>query len=118
MFQRNGMTEEVVAVGFVLGDDDTAPYFYGYITPPPINFVDADLRVDGATYDADAGLAKLPWVAARQTSDPQTAVVAFADAMWRIAVDLADWDDDLVIDRHDGLHAGRQPMFDSDGTHE
>jgi hypothetical protein len=59
------------------------------------------------------GLAKLPSDAALRTSGPQTTVIVFADAMWRIAVDLADWDDDLVIDRYDGWHAGRQPMFGS-----
>ena len=114
MFQRNGMTEQVVAVGFVLGDDDTPPYFYGYVTPPPRGIVDADLGAEGASYDVAAGLAKLPWDAARRTPDPHTTVVAFADAIWQVAVDLGDWDADLVIDRHDGWHASRQPMFRSE----
>jgi hypothetical protein len=112
MFQRNGMTEEVVAVGFVLGDNDTAAYFYGYISPAPTDLVDADFDVPGASYDPDAGLFKLPWDAARRASDPQTAVMAFADAIWKMAVDLGAWDD-LVIGRHDGWYAGRQPMFGS-----
>jgi hypothetical protein len=111
MFQRNGMTEEVVALGFVLGDDDTPPYFYGYISPPPANIVDADLGAQGASYDVDAGLAKLPWDAARRTPDPEATVVAFADALWQAAVDLGGWDADLVIDRYDGWAASRQPMF-------
>lgn len=112
MFQRNGMTEEVVAVGFVLGDDDTATYFYGYISPPPANLDATDLGVAGASYEAAGGLFKLPWDAARRAPDPQGAVVAFADALWRIAVDRGGWDD-LVIDRRDGWYAGRQPMFGS-----
>jgi len=114
MFQRNGMTEEVVCVGFVLGDDDTPPYFYGYVTPPPPGLSDADLVAEGATYDVAAGLAQLSWDAARRTPDPETTVVAFADAIWQIAVDLGDWDADLVIDRHDGWHAARHPMFRSE----
>ena len=113
MFQRNGMTEEVVAVGFALGDDDTAAYFYGYISPPPANLDAVDLGVVGASYEAAEGIFKLPWDAARRAPDPQGAVIAFSDALWRIAVDLGGWDDDLVIVRHDGWYAGRQPMFDS-----
>jgi hypothetical protein len=113
MFQRNGMTEEVVSVGFVLGDDDTAAYFYGYVSPPPTNLGDVNLDVIGASYDAAGGVFKLPWDAARRASDPQTTVIAFADAIWKMAVDLGGWDDNLVIARHDGWYAGRQPMFGS-----
>lgn len=113
MFQRNGMTEEVVAVGFVLGDDDTAAYFYGYISPSPTDIIEAELGVMGASYDAAGGLFKLPWDAVQQAPDPHNAVVQFADDIWRAAVDLGAWDGDLVIDRHDGWYAGHQPMFDS-----
>jgi hypothetical protein len=103
----------VVAVGFVVGDDDDITYFYGYISPPPVNLDDADLGVVGASYEADAGLFKLSWDAARRAPDPQGAVVAFADALWKIAVDSGGWDAQLVIARHDGWYAGRQPMFGS-----
>jgi hypothetical protein len=114
MFQRNGMTEEVVAVGFVLGDNETAPYFYGYISPPPDDMVEADLGVEGASYDLDAGLAKLPWDRARQSPEPHATVVSFADAIWQAAVNLGDWHADLVIARRDGWHASRLPMFRSE----
>jgi hypothetical protein len=56
----------------LLGDDDTAAYFDGYVSPTLINFAGADLGAEGASCDAAAGLAKLPSDAALRTSDPQT----------------------------------------------
>lgn len=79
MFQRNGMTEEVVAVGFVIGDDDTPARFYAYVSPPPDGFGSVDLALPGASYDPDAGLAILPWSAALETPDPLTRGTAPGD---------------------------------------
>jgi Family of unknown function (DUF5996) len=111
VFQRNGMTEQVAAVGFVLGDDTSPANFYAYVSPSPAGFSDADLVVPGAHYDATAGLANLPWDAARAMPDPTGAVVAFGDAVYRAAVELGGWDSDLILERRDGWFAGKHPMY-------
>jgi hypothetical protein len=113
MFQRNGMTEQVAAVGFVLGDDTTPANFYAYVSPSPDRFSDIDLAVAGAYYDTTAGVASLPWDAARATPAPTEAVVEFGDAVYRAAVELGGWDSDLTLDRHDGWYAGKHPMYTS-----
>jgi Family of unknown function (DUF5996) len=111
MFQRNGMTEQVAAVGFVLGDDATPASFYAYVSPAPDGFADIDLGVPGASYSADAGLASLPWDAARAADDPRAAVITFGDAVYQAAVDAGGWDPALVLPRHDGWFAGQHPMY-------
>jgi len=113
MFQRNGMTEAVVAVGFVLGDSSTHPYFYAYVSPEPGGFADTDLAIDGAAYFPEEGLAKLPWDVAISSADPETTVVQFADAVWRAAVELGGWDAALVLPRRDGWYASQHSMFGS-----
>ncbi len=111
MFQRNGMTEQVAAVGFVLGDDTSPANFYAYVSPSPAGISDFDLAVPGAQYDATAGLANLPWDAALATPEPTGAVVAFGDAVYRAAVELGGWDSDLILERRDGWFAGKHPMY-------
>jgi Family of unknown function (DUF5996) len=113
MFQRNGMTEAVVAVGFVLGDDSTHPYFYAYVSPEPGGLAQTDFGVDGAAYSAEDGLAKLPWDVVTSSADPDTTIVQFADAVWHAAVELGGWDAALVLARRDGWYASQHPMFGS-----
>jgi hypothetical protein len=113
MFLRNGNTEEVAAVGLVLGDDTSPANFYAYVSPSPAGFAEADLAVPGAHYDAAAGVANLPWDAARAMPDPAAAVVAFGDAVYRAAVELGGWGSDLILERRDGWFAGKYPMYGS-----
>jgi Family of unknown function (DUF5996) len=113
MFLRNGMTEEVAAVGFVLGDDTSPANFYAYVSPSPAGFSDADLVVPGARYDVTAGLANLSWDAARAMPDPTGAIVAFGDAVYRVAVELGGWSPHLTLERRDGWFAGKHPMYGS-----
>ena len=112
MFQRNGMTEEVVAVGFVLGDDTTPANFYAYISPAPTGIATADLGAVARATPKDAGLATLTWEAARTSADPDAEVIEFADAIWRAAVELGGWDAGLTLERHNGWYAATHPMFE------
>jgi Family of unknown function (DUF5996) len=113
VFQQNGMTEEVVAVGLAFGDEWHGPHpcLYAYIAPPPQGLESADLGAAGATWDPDAGIIRLSWNAVRQSADPHGTVIAFADAVYAAAVDLAGWPADLVGPRWDGWHAAREPVF-------
>jgi hypothetical protein len=112
IFQRNGMTEEEVALGLWLGDEQSrAAAFFAYISPPPDGLDTVDFGVEGAAYDAGAGLIVLPWDAVRATDDPQATVVRFADSVYQAAVDLGGWPADLVGERHDGWYASTNPVF-------
>jgi hypothetical protein len=111
VFQRNGMTEEVVAVGFVVGDDTTPAHFYAYISPAPTGIATAALGAAAASYSEEAGLALLKWEGVRTAADPEAEVIAFADAIWRAAVELGGWDAGLVLERHRGWYAATHPMF-------
>jgi Family of unknown function (DUF5996) len=116
VFMQNGMTGEVVSVGFVLGDQRSpVPGFYAYISPPPEGLGDADFGVPEAAWVPDAGLIFLPYDAVRSTDDPEATVVRFADAVYALAVERGGWPDDLVGERHDGWYASRHPVFGAAG---
>ncbi len=104
VFLRNGMTQEEIAVGFSIGDDASAPGFYAYAIPALPAFATADLG-PGATWNAEAGLATLPWESVRTSPDPEAAVVAFGDAVYAIAA-AAGWPPQ-ARDRCDGWYASR-----------
>ena len=71
VFQQNGMAEEVVALGFALPDKETPDAcFYGYIAPEPPGIADWNWAPEQASWQPEAGLAVLPWDAARRTEDP------------------------------------------------
>jgi hypothetical protein len=113
IFQQNGMTGEVVAVGFSLGDARSrAASIYAYITPSPAGIEHADFGVKEAFYDAAAGLVVLPWDAARASKNPQETVLRFADAVYAAAVQLGGWPKDWVNPRHDGWYASSHLISD------
>jgi uncharacterized protein DUF5996 len=113
VFQQNGMTEEVVAVGLAFGDEfhGPDPGFYAYVAPPPDGLEDADLGVPEARWVPEAGLIALPWDAVRLSEDPYATVVRFADAVYDAAVTLGGWPADLVGTRRNGWYASRNPVF-------
>ena len=83
---QNGMTAEVVALGFALGSPNSPQAaVYAYISPAPDGLETVDFG-PGAMWLPDAGLVVFPWEAVRTTADPQEAVVAFADAVYDTAV--------------------------------
>jgi hypothetical protein len=111
VFQQNGMTAEVVAVGFYFGDDRSREAcFFAYISPPPDGMTSADFGVKGAAYDATARLIRLPWEIVRSSTDPHGTVLKFADAVYDVALKLGGWPTDLVRQRHDGWYASKHPI--------
>jgi hypothetical protein len=59
------------------------------------------------------GLAVLPRDVVAASGHPQEAVVAFADAAYDAAVELAGWPARLAGPRFDGWHASRTPPEES-----
>jgi hypothetical protein len=111
-FLRNGMTSEVVAVGFVFGDEASpVPTFYAYISPPPDGLEHASFGVPEAAWDPGAGLIALPYEAVRASEDPHATVVRFADAVYAVAVELGDWPAGLAGPHIEGWYATSRPVF-------
>ena len=109
VFQQNGMAEEVVALGFALPDKESPDAcFYGYIAPEPPGVAERHWALEQASWQPEAGLAVLPWDAARRARDPRNAVISFADAVYDAAVSLAGWPAHLTGTRVDGWTASRQ----------
>ncbi len=106
IFQQNGMMAEVVAVGLDLGDkrSHTASLF-AYISPPPEGIATATFGVEGAAFNASAGLISLPWESVRTSQDPHATLLAFADGVYDAAVRLGGWPRELVGPRIDGWYA-------------
>ncbi|MDQ0989287.1 DUF5996 family protein [Streptomyces sp. V3I7] len=109
-FQQNGELDAYVAVGFAFGDA-SAPSagMYAYIWPQPDGLENRSWGVDGAAWHPDAGLVLLPWDKLGETADPLQAIVAFGDAVYAAAVDLAGWPSDLVGPRVDGWYMSQTP---------
>jgi hypothetical protein len=112
-FLRNGMTGEVVAVGFVLGDEmhSPEPAFYAYISPLPDGLEEASFGVRDASWDPGSGLIVLPYDAVRESEDPHATVVRFADAVWGVACERGGFPADLAGKRVEGWYATRHPVF-------
>jgi len=112
VFQQNGMSGEVVALGFHLGSEDSPQAsFFAYLSPTPQGIEGADFGVQGAGWVAEAGMAVLPWDVVRTADDPQATVIRFADAIYDVGVELGDWPAGLVGSRHDGWYASRNLLF-------
>jgi len=109
-FLQNGELEAYVSVGFAFGSAEApAAGMYAYIWPQPDGLDGRAWGVDGAVWNPEAGLALLPWSVLREQHDPHDAVVAFGDAVYEAAVDLAGWPSDLIGPRCDGWHMSRTP---------
>ena len=107
-FMQNGMSSEVVSVGFTLGSESSpGAGFYAYISPAPDGMANADFGVAGAMWSSEAGLVVLPWDVVRDAEDPHAEVVRFADAVYG----LAGWPAELCGPRVDGRYAAEHPVF-------
>jgi len=112
VFQQNGMCNEVVSVGLMFGEDAIPrPYFFAYISPRPGGLESFDFGVPETGWQPEHGLIVLPWNAVAASPDPHATVVRFADRVYEAAVELGDWPDGLLAERHDGWHASRHPVF-------
>ncbi|MFC0601102.1 DUF5996 family protein [Streptomyces palmae] len=110
-FMQNAQLNAYVSVGFSFKNVPDRPSIgmYAYIWPQPDGLEGRSWGVDGATWEADAGLVLLPWDVLRRTEDPHQAIVMFGDAVYQAAIDTADWPSDLVGPRVDGWRASRTP---------
>jgi hypothetical protein len=86
-------SHEVSSCGFWPGNGGFGQAaFYSYAYPEPPGFSDVPIHPNGAYYDKDLGQFILPYHAVRQAPSPDDAVMAFLQASYAAAADLAHWD--------------------------
>ena len=84
-------SHEVSSAGYWPGPDGEG-VFYSYAYPTPDGFAAARIDVPGATYDDALGEFMLPYEAVRTAADPDALLLAFLQATYDAAADLAGWD--------------------------
>jgi hypothetical protein len=83
---------ELMNVGLYLGDETTAPFFYGYIYPEPPAAPSLPMRPAQAAWSAQLKEWVLPYDAVRTSPDPEATVRTFIDAIYAHCFDAAGWD--------------------------
>jgi hypothetical protein len=84
-------SHEVSSAGYWPGPDGEG-VFYSYAYPAPDGFADADIDVPDASYSSDLGEFILPYATVRTAPDPDSVLLAFLQATYAAAADLAGWD--------------------------
>jgi len=84
-------SHEVSSAGYWPGPDGEG-VFYSYAYPEPDGFGVAELEVAGARYDPALGEFVLPYEAVRTAQEPDALLLAFLQASYEVAADLAGWD--------------------------
>ena len=94
---REAYSDEVSSAGFWPGGGGTDfPAFYSYAYPTPKGFGDAPVLPAGATFDSKLGEFILPYDVARNSADPEAALMDFLESTYRAAADLGGWNRDAL----------------------
>jgi hypothetical protein len=90
---REAYNAELSSAGFWPGSDAfPAAAFYTYAYPEPAGFADADPAAAGAYYHAEMREFVLPYDVARESADPDAAVLSFLEATYAAAATNGGWD--------------------------
>ncbi len=87
---------EMMNAGLYYGDENTAPFFYGYIFPQPSNAATLAVAPAAATWSDALKEWVLPYDAVRHAADPTAELHAFLDALYAQCVAAAGWDRDAL----------------------
>jgi hypothetical protein len=87
---------EMMNVGLYFGDDEHAPFFYGYIHPEPAGAENLPVGPSPATWSTQLHEWVLPYEAVRSCADPTAAIVAFLDSIYAQCFAAAGWNRDAV----------------------
>jgi hypothetical protein len=98
---------ELMSAGLYLGDEKTAPFFYGYIYPEPSGAPALPLRPAGASWSMQLHEWVLPYDDVRTSSDPQATLRTFIDAIYTHCFDAAGWDKASLTYELPKVHAQR-----------
>jgi hypothetical protein len=100
---------ELMNVGLYLGDETTAPFFYGYIYPEPPGAASLPMDPAQAAWSAQLKEWVLPYDAVRTSADPEATVQTFIDAIYAHCFDAAGWDKHAFSYDLPKAHAQRGP---------
>jgi hypothetical protein len=89
--QQMAYSHEVSSCGYWPGGSEEG-MFYSYAYPEPPGFGARSVEPAAASYDKDLGEFVLPYTAVREAEDPDRALLAFFQATYEAAADLAGWD--------------------------
>ena len=83
---------ELMNVGLYLGDENTKPFFFGYIYPEPNGAPSLSVQPTAASWSAQLHEWVLPYDDVRGSVDPALELRAFIDAIYSHCFDAAGWD--------------------------
>ncbi len=90
---REAYSHEVSSLGFWPGGEvHPEPVVYSYAYPSPEGFTEADVGPEAAYYLDELAEFVLPWATVRASTDPDAALLTFAQDSYEAAADLAGWD--------------------------
>ena len=90
---RDAYSHEVSSCGFWPGGGAVSePAFYSYAYPAPPGFAEAQVEPAAAFYSKDMGEFVLPYEAVRNAASPDRVLLAFLQATYDAAANLASWD--------------------------
>ena len=87
---------ELMNVGLYLGDETTAPFFYGYIYPEPPGAPALAIGPAAATWSNQLKEWVLSYDDVRAAADPEATIRTFIDAIYAHCFDAAGWDKDAL----------------------
>lgn len=87
---------ELMNVGLYFGDEQTAPFFYGYIFPQPPDAAKLPIAPANASWSEGIEEWALPYDAVRSAAKPSDELHAFLDAIYAQCIAAAGWDRDAL----------------------
>jgi hypothetical protein len=94
---REAYSDEVSSAGFWPGGGGTDfAAFYSYAYPAPKGFAEAQVAPTGAYFDRSLGEFLLPYEVVRESTDPESTLMAFLESTYQAAADLGGWDRDAL----------------------
>jgi hypothetical protein len=87
---------ELMNVGLYFGDEQTAPFFYGYIFPQPAGADTLPMAPPAAAWSETIKEWVLPYEAVRSAADPAAELRTFVDAIYAQCIAAAGWDRDAL----------------------
>jgi len=105
---REAYSQEVSSLGFWPGNEAMPePIFYSYAYPEPAGFSSAAIKPAGASYNPQVKEFVLPYETMRAASNPDEALLEFAQTTYDVAAVLGKWDREALVERKPDLHSTR-----------
>lgn len=106
---REAYSQEVSSLGFWPGNEAMPePMFYSYAYPEPPGFSSAVIKPSGASYNPQVKEFVLPYETMRAASDPDGALLEFAQTAYDAASTLGKWDREALVEKKPDLHSTRE----------